>query len=113
MDDLSSMLSGLLSSPEGMEQLKSMARALLGNQNPSSVSENKAESLLPNVSPGEIAGMIKMMNALKQDNQDSRANLLMSIRPHLSEHRQKRVDDAVKILKLIQILPLVKDLGLF
>ena len=113
MDDLSSMLSGLLSSPEGMEQLKSMAGALLGNQNPSSVSENKAESLLPNVSPGEIAGMIKMMNALKQDNQDSRANLLMSIRPHLSEHRQKRVDDAVKILKLIQILPLVKDLGLF
>ncbi len=113
MDDLTSMLSGLLNSPEGMEQLKSMAGALLGNQNTPSVSESTAESSLPNISPGEIAGIMKMMNVLKQDNHDSRANLLLSIRPHLSEHRQKRVDDAVKILRLIQILPMVKELGLF
>lgn len=113
MDDLSSMLSGLLNSPEGMEQLKNMAGALLGNQDTPSVENHKAESSLPNISPGEIAGIMKMMNALKQGPQDNRANLLLSIRPHLSEHRQKRVDDAVKMLRLIQILPMVKDLGLF
>ncbi len=113
MDDLTSLLSGLINSPQGMEQLKNMAGALLGNQNAESVVENTKESSLPNISPGEIAGVMKMMNILKQDNNDSRAKLLLSIRPHLSEHRQKRVDDAVKILRLIQILPLVKELGLF
>ena len=113
MDDLTSMLSGLLNTPQGMEQLKNMAGALLGNQDVQSVDKNVPETTAPNISPGEIAGIMKMMNVLKQENNDSRANLLLSIRPHLSEHRQKRVDDAVKILRLIQILPLVKDLGLF
>ena len=113
MDDLSTMLSGLLNSPQGMEQLKSMAGALLGNQKNQSASEEAENTALPQISPGEIAGIMKVMNALKQETNDSRANLLLSIRPHLSEHRQKRVDDAVKILKLIQILPLVKDAGLF
>ena len=113
MDDLTSMLSGLLNSPQGMEQLKNMAGALMGNQTAEPSAEAPKESGIPNISPGEIAGIMKMMNLLKQENNDTRANLLLSIRPHLSEHRQKRVDDAVKLLRLIQILPMVKELGLF
>lgn len=111
MDDLTSMLSGLLNSPEGMEQLKTMAGALLG--------ESKSEPTPPSagafsgISPNEIAGMMKIVNLLKQEQTDHRAGLLLSIRPHLSEHRQKRVDDAVKILRLIQILPAVKEAGIF
>lgn len=114
MDDLTSMLSGLLNSPQGMEQLKNMAGALLGNQSEEVKGDTTTKDFaLPNISPNEIAGIMKMMKVLKQDTNDSRANLLLSIRPHLSENRQKRVDDAVKILRLIQILPLVKELGLF
>ncbi len=113
MDDLASMLTGLMNSPQGMEQLKNMAGALLGNQSTEPAPEITKEPSFPNISPGEIAGIMKMVNVLKQENNDTRANLLLSIRPHLSEHRQKRVDDAVKILRLIQILPMVKELGLF
>ncbi len=113
MDDLSSMLSGLLNSPEGMKQLKTMAGALFGEQNATPESAPTADSGLPDVSPGEIAGLMKMVSMLKSNQTDHRAQLLLSIRPHLSEHRQKRVDDAVKILRLIQILPAVKEAGIF
>ncbi|MBR3844842.1 MAG: hypothetical protein IKM39_04975 [Clostridia bacterium] len=113
MDDLSSMLSGILNSPEGMEQLKNMAGALFGEQKSTQESTPFIGEGLPNVSPGEIAGIMKMMSLLKSDQTDQRAKLLLSIRPHLSEHRQKRVDDAVKILRLIQILPAVKEAGIF
>ncbi len=112
MDDLTTMLTGLLSSPEGMEQLKNMAGALLGEQKdqPQTVASN---DMFSGIGPGEIAGIMKMVSLLKQDQTDQRANLLLAIRPHLNGERQKRVDDAVKILRLIQILPLVKEAGIF
>ncbi len=112
MDDLSKMLSGILNSPEGMEQLKTMAGALFGEQKPKEepISESGG---FPDISAGEIAGIMKMVNLLKTNQTDHRAQLLLSIRPHLSEHRQKRVDDAVKLLRLIQILPAVKEAGIF
>ena len=112
MDDLSTMLTGLLNSPEGMEQLKNMAGALLGgSKEPPQTSSNN--DIFSGIGPDEIAGIMKMVSLLKQDQTDQRAGLLLAIRPHLSQERQKRVDDAVKILRLIQILPLVKEAGIF
>lgn len=114
MDDLSSMLSGILNSPEGMEKLKTMAGSLFGESGaaPSAPPEQKPAPVLPDISAGEIAGLMKMANLLKSNQTDNRSQLLMSIRPHLSAHRQKRVDDAVKILRLISILPAIKDAGI-
>ena len=37
----------------------------------------------------------------------------MALKPHLSEERSKKVDDAVKIMQLIKLLPLIKESGLF
>ena len=113
MDDLSKMLSGILNSPEGMEQLKTMAGALFGEQNATSAASHTKEESFPEISAGEIAGLMKMASLLKNNQTDHRSQLLLSIRPHLSEHRQKRVDDAVKLLRLIQILPAVKEAGIF
>lgn len=112
MDDLSAMLSGILNSPEEMEQLKTMAGVLLGEQKPKEEPVNPKGGF-SDISAGEIAGIMKMVNLLKTNQTDHRAQLLLSIRPHLSEHRQKRVDDAVKLLRLIQILPAVKEAGIF
>ena len=113
MDDLSSMISGILNSPEQMEKLKSMAGSLFGeNATAPPAPAKPSESPLPDISAGEIAGLMKMANLLRSNQTDSRAQLLMAIRPHLSEQRQKRVDDAVKLLRLISILPAVKDAGI-
>ncbi len=108
MDDLSSMLAGIMNSPEQMEKLKAMAGNLFGG----------AESPVPtpqqpsDISAGEIAGLMKMANLLKNNTNDRRAGVLLALRPYLTEHRQKRVDDAVKILRLINILPAVKEAGI-
>ncbi len=110
MEDLSSMITGLLNSPEGMEQLKTMATALMGEgaAQPASAGADQTAG----ISSGEIAGLMKMASLLKNTQQDHRTGLLLAIRPHLSQQRQKRVDDAVKILRLIQILPAVKEAGI-
>ena len=112
MDDLSSMLSNIMNDPAQMAKLQAMAGSLFGGDgSPSAPAEPPSPS--PDVSPAQIAGLMKMANLLKNSSGDHRAGVLMSLRPYLSEHRQKRVDDAVKLLQLVSILPAIKEAGIF
>ena len=37
----------------------------------------------------------------------------MALKPRLSEARSKKVDDAIRVMQIIQFLPLLKETGLF
>jgi hypothetical protein len=47
--------------------------------------------------------------------QQNKANidLLLALKPRLSEARAKKVDDAIRVMQLIQFLPMLKQTGLF
>ena len=127
MEDLSAMLSQLLDDPQGMEKIKSLAGSLLDGQGalsagespslggggvpPSEPAQGFGEGLP--ISPGEIQTIMKLIGAMKNTGDDDRTRLLLSLKPHLSEERQQRVDQAVKLLKLITLLPLIRESGLF
>lgn len=108
MDDISEKLSALLSDPDGMERIKSMAQNLLGNK-PESQEEPKADGL--DIDIGALTGILKKMKGTGAN--DSRINLLLALKPNLSPEKQARVDSAIKILKLIDFAPILKDMGLF
>ena len=114
MDDLSAKITELLSDPQGLEKVKTLANGLLSN---SKAQEAKQEttvsaSALP-FDPSQISGMISVMNALKSTNQkDENTALLLSLKPHLSSQRRKKVDTAIAIMRIIKILPLLKESGL-
>lgn len=125
MEDLSAMLSQLLDDPQGMEKIKSLAGSLLEGQGPLAAASPPAagdcgtQNSPPGggegfpISPGEIQTIMKLMSAMKNDQDDDRTRLLLSLKPHLSQERQQRVDQAVKLLKLITLLPLIRESGLF
>ncbi|MBR4282888.1 MAG: hypothetical protein IKT35_04150 [Clostridia bacterium] len=114
-NDIQNMLSGILNNPQEMEKLKNMANSLFGGEgvSPAVSPPPQSTSFLGDVSPDEIAGIMKIVGALKNNVSDKRVNLLVSLKPHLSEKRQKRVDDAIKILRLISLLPILKDMNIF
>ena len=57
--------------------------------------------------------MLKMTTlAGAMNSQDKNTELLMALRPHLSEQGQQRLDRAVKILKLISVYEVAKESGL-
>lgn len=112
MDDLSEKLAGILNDPESMERVRKMAENILGEQ--------KTEPEVPPI--GDIAGMlgagemqsiISLISRLKSSGNDPRAQLLTALKPHLSEPRREKVDTAIKILRVLELLPLIKDTGLF
>ena len=42
--------------------------------------------------------------------QDNRAELIKALKPLLSEKRRKRADDAIQMLRLFEILPMMGQL---
>lgn len=102
-DALSQNIQKLLNDPEGISKIQSMAASLFGEQ----------PSEQPPVQSGEAETLIKAFNMLKNDSGDERGKLLLALKPHLREERRARVDKAVKLMRLMQIAPLLSDMDIF
>ena len=126
MEDLAEKLNGILSSPEGQEQLKEIAAmfsgtgapdlaGIFGQKSEPPASAEKAEPNEPGVETPQIgmaviAGIQKMVRSMNTN--DKNTQLLLALKPHFSEARQKRVDNAVKMLRLMSLLPMLKQSGI-
>jgi hypothetical protein len=106
MDDISEKLSSLLSDPQGMDKIKEMAQSLLGQSSEPTEPETGTD---PDI--GKIAKMLSLIKGPAGN--DDRVKLLLALKPNLSKERQLKVDSAIKILKLIELAPLLKDAGIF
>ena len=117
MDDLSEKLAGILNDPDSMEKVRKMAQSILGEgekNEPPPQSSNVLSALSDGMPDAETLGRImQIMNRFRSDNRDERSTLLLALRPHLSEPRQEKLDTAIKFLKMIDLLPLLKESGLF
>lgn len=104
--EISEILSSL--SEDDIKQLKNAANSIFGQdmtekQSPKSNSSNLFNSdLLENIG--------KISNAVSHD--DDRTALIKALKPLLSEPRQQKADEVIKILRLVQLIPLLKDSGL-
>lgn len=116
MDDISEKLAEILNDPDSLNRVREMAEGLLGGQK----TENK--NAPPDISSAlegggfdatQIAKIMSVMSRLKGGGDDNRSNLLLALKPHLSAPRREKVDTAIKLLKLIDLLPFLKDSGLF
>lgn len=135
MDDISSRINQILSDPQSMQQLQTLAQSL-GLSAPAEtaapppspsggIDMNQLGTLLsqfglgqqqqapppPSIDMNSILQIQKAMQLFANGNKN--VELLRSLRPLLSERRQKKVDDAVRIMQLIQMLPMLKEAGLF
>ncbi|MBQ8210314.1 MAG: hypothetical protein IJZ35_07025 [Clostridia bacterium] len=103
--DISEILSSL--TDEDIRQLKTAANSILNSD--SGKKENKADS--SNIFSADMLGNIgKIGNAVSQD--DERTALIKALKPLLSEPRQQKADEVIKILRLVQLIPLLRDSGL-
>ena len=113
MDDLSNTLSNFLKDPESMGKIQQMANSLFA-ENGEKNDSNATSPTTPNILGDgiDISALSKIVGLLNTKGSDHRAGLLLALKPHLSDERAVRVDKAVKILKLVSLVPLLKDEGL-
>ena len=60
------------------------------------------------INPALLATLAKTMSG----GDDKNTALIASLKPYLSERRQVKADEAIKLLKLLSILPTLKESGL-
>lgn len=86
-------------------------------------SENKAEKTEPNKSEeqaqDDIFGGIDIETVLRlgeimsnMNKSDKNTQLLLALKPHLRPENRQKVDSALKLMKIIDILPLLKESGI-
>ena len=60
----------------------------------------------------DIEAVMKMGELLSQINkQDDSTRLLLALKPHLKPENRQKVDSAMRLMKIMNILPLLRDSG--
>lgn len=111
LGSIGNLLSSL--SAEDMENLKGAAQTLFSQQ------EKPKKESPPNPMPPQsgmdfssFAKIASIMSALSGPQNDPRCDLLEALRPMLSDSRQQKIDQAVKMLHLLAVLPKLRELNL-
>lgn len=130
MNDIVSQLSSFIESKEGMDTVKSLAESLMSGDSdislllssivpdvsssipPPPKKEESTDTSLP-ISPDQLSSIMQIMRTFNSSSDDSRTRLLLALKPHLSEKRRERVDKAIKIMKLLAIMPMITESGIF
>lgn len=118
MSAVSSLLSGLSGNTDSsgdsqqkqssgidMNAISSLLNGLSGGQSVDS----------GNAVPGFDLGMLmRIKNLLSRAQADDKyVGLLYALRPHMRDENRHKIDEAVRIMQLVSILPLLKESGLF
>ncbi len=109
MDDLNEKLAQILNDPESMNRVKEMAESIL-SQNEKPTKEEPSVFGIPDSQ--ELTHIMSIVSKLNQKSDDARTNLLAALKPHLSEPKREKVDTAIKILRLLDLLPVLKESGI-
>lgn len=111
MDELGERLSSILSNPESVEQLRRAAEELFGKTEGETAKPSPQDLNIPS-ELGDIGSIASVIAAFKKTAPDSRAALITALKPYLSSKRQERADRAIKILRVLDMLPLLQESGL-
>lgn len=115
MGSINEVISSL--SDDDMESLKNMAQSLFsGQNNAQNVKQEQPKpqihnSGMPNIDFASIAKIASFMNIMSNDRKDPRCDLLNALRPMLSDDKQQKVDQAIKMLRLMSLIPKLKEIN--
>lgn len=115
LDNLEDIISSL--SDSDMEKLSSMASEFFSsgesdekNTKKGSDSKNEVPDFFSGIDPGMMMKIANLMGKLNSVPNDPRCNFLSSLKPLLSKEKQQKADEAIRMLQLFSLLPLLKDL---
>ena len=111
MDNINDILSSL--TPDDIDTLKSMADSLFSssqNTQSSSSSCEQNDSFGGFISPDMLLKLTSVMSAMNSAGGE-RYRLIEALKPNLSRRRRQKADEAMQIMKLLEVLPLIADLN--
>ena len=114
MENISEKINSILSDPNSMAQIQAMMSSMgLGGDSQPPQSAPTAPQQSPQPSPdmlGKLSSLAPLLSMSTQEDDSTR--LLLALRPMLSREKQDRLDKAIRMLRLLRMIPLIKDSGM-
>lgn len=115
MDDLSKKIEQFLSSPDSMEKINAALSAFTvasdtAGEQVSSKPEPAAPKGFPLPEGLDMSAVMKLAPLLTgAGREDKNTALLKALRPYFHGEREKKLDEAIHIIRLINLLPLLQN----
>ena len=119
--DIGSILSSL--SSEDIDNLKNVANSILGGENSKEPerkevqkNSNGADFKMPDLGSlglpdmSQFSNLLPLLSAL--NSHDEREDFIYALKPLLSDERRRKADEAMKFMKLLSLIPLLKEKGI-
>ncbi len=116
MENLNDIIASL--TPDDIQSLKETAQAIFGNNISSETQTDYSrkdsnpffgtDNFSP-FNPDMISNIGRIMSLMNSDS-GKRCRLIEALKPNLSRERQKKADEAMQILKLLEIMPMIAEL---
>ena len=111
LDNINEILSSL--TDEDMENLRAAAENLFSSEEKSERKETFGFGGMPDLSgilgnARLMSGISSLMGAMNKT--DSRTRLIEALKPLLSENRRRKADEAMQMMKLFEVLPMITNL---
>lgn len=115
MADLMQKLGNMMNSQDMPEELKQMMDSF-SSSNTAPPPEEKTYSTQDNMSFPDIDlnMMLKLksiMDSMKNQKEDPRANLLRSLKPYLKSSRRDKVDQYIQMFQMTKVMEIFQELG--
>lgn len=127
MSNLMNQINNMIKNNEIPDEIKSMMNHLATNSQPStertdskdvsssssntSSSSSSEDNSIPEFDFATIMKLKKIMDSMKDNRNDPRANLLKSLKPYLKESRKEKVDQYIQIFGMGKIFEMMGPLG--
>lgn len=107
MDDLNAKLSGILNDPAAMREIAALASSL--GADAAGVHNDPAPSA-DSGGTGALRALMPLLGSFRAE--DDTTRLLDAIRPFLSEERRQKLDKAKKLIRIMRLLPMLRELDI-
>lgn len=106
MNDIFQKLNSIMSDKETADNLKNIIDNFnTSSTNTSHSTDNTTENTsdIPNFDINTILKIKNIMDNLNSTKNDSRTNLLLSLKPYLKESKKEKIDQYIKFLKIANV----------
>ncbi|MGN0650787.1 MAG: hypothetical protein ACI4KM_10150 [Oscillospiraceae bacterium] len=93
-----------------MDKFDELLRALTDDDNTTESSQQQGGGLFDAIDPDMLIRIMELLESMNKQSDDEK--LLLALKPLLREENRAKVDTAVKLLKIMALLPIIKDSGM-
>ena len=115
-NDIFQKLGNILDNPEMSDNLKNILNSISSSENTKKSDNNNGEnkdasSNFPNLDFETILKLKNIIDSFNNTENDSRSNLLLSLKPYVADNKKQKIDQYIKFLNLAKVIEIINPMG--